>query len=129
MALPNTLAFRIIALSGIWVFIALVITAVMLIINHRDHTAQHYDAHVAMHLEELTGASYFSENGVYELAFNPSDPRYRDLYSGWYWEVQQAGRSLRRSISLGEASLDLKDIIKIQINGKRIYAATSNIRR
>ena len=32
----------------------------MLIKNHHEHTAQHYDAHVQMHLEELTGASQFS---------------------------------------------------------------------
>ena len=57
MAVSNTLAFRIIALSGIWIIIALVFTATLLISNHREHTAQHYDAHVQMHLEELIGAS------------------------------------------------------------------------
>ena len=109
MALTNTLAFRIIALSGIWIFIALVVTAVMLVSNHRDHTAQHYDAHVAMHLEELTGASHFESDGSFSLAFDPSDPRYSDLHSGWYWEVQQAGKTLQSSISLGQESLSLKN--------------------
>lgn len=111
MALPNTLAFRIIALSGIWILIVLVVTAVMLVINHRDHTAQHYDAHVAMHFEELTSASYFTKNGRYKLAFSPSDPRYSELSSGWYWEVQQSGKTLQRSLSLGEGSLSLKGIL------------------
>jgi len=109
MAVRNTLAFRIITLSGIWIIIALVFTATMLVRNHRDHTAQHYDAHVQMHLEELTGASQFSEDGRFRLAFQPSDPRYQELFSGWYWEVKQAGKSLKRSPSLGENSLDLKD--------------------
>ena len=111
MALPNTLALRIIALSGIWIFLVLVITAVMLVVNHRDHTAQHYDAHVAMHFEELTSASYFTKNGRFRLAFDPSDPRYSELSSGWYWEVQQAGNTLARSLSLGEDNLNLKDIL------------------
>lgn len=111
MALPNTLAFRIIALSGIWVLIVLVLTAVMLVINHRDHIAQHYDAHVAMHFEELTSASYFTKNDRFKLAFSPSDPRYSELSSGWYWEVQQSGKTLQRSLSLGELSLNLKDIL------------------
>jgi signal transduction histidine kinase len=119
MALPNTLASRIIALSGIWILIVLVITAVMLVINHRDHTAQHYDAHVAMHFEELTSASYFTKNGKFQLAFNPSDPRYSELSSGWYWEVQQAGKSLQRSLSLGERSLSLEGILPT--NDIRIY--------
>ncbi len=110
MAVRNTLAFRIIALSGIWIVIALVFTATMLVRNHREHTAQHYDAHVLMHLEELTGASHFTEDGRFRLAFNPSDPRYQDLYSGWYWEVKQAGKTLKRSPSLRENSLDLKAV-------------------
>ncbi len=123
MALSNTLAFRIIALSGIWIIVALVITAVMLVSNHREHTAQHYDSHVAMHLEELIGASHFTGSGVFRLAFNPSDPRYRDHYSGWYWEVQQSGKTLKRSMSLGDDSLSLNgmqpttDIVVHELEG------------
>jgi len=108
MAVRNTLAFRIITLSGVWVIIALVFTATLLVRNHREHTAQHYDAHVQMHLEELTGASQFTDEGRFRLAFQPSDPRYHELYSGWYWEVKQAGKTLKRSPSLGENRLDLK---------------------
>ncbi len=109
MAIRNTLAFRIIALSSIWVVIALVFTANMLVRNHREHTAHHYDAHVLMHMEELTGASQFTPEGRYTLAFFPSDPRYRDLNSGWYWEVKQSGKTLKRSPSLGENSLNLRN--------------------
>jgi len=108
MATSNTLAFRIIAFSGIWIVIALVVTAMILMSNHRELTTHHYDAHVRMHLEELTGASHFTKDGKFRLAFNPSDPRYRDLDSGWYWEVIQAGKTLKRSISLGENHLGLK---------------------
>jgi len=111
IAVRNTLAFRIIALSSIWIIIVLAVTAVMLVSNHREHTAQHYDAHVQMHLEELTGASHFTDEGSFSLSFDPSDPRYRDLYSGWYWEVKQGGKTLRRSASLGENSLDLKAVV------------------
>ena len=103
----NTLAFRIIALSGVWIVIALVITGLMLVSNHRDHTAEHYDAHVTMHLEELTGASQFTAEDGFTLAFRPSDPRYRVSNSGWYWEVKQGSKTLIRSSSLGERSLIL----------------------
>ena len=83
----------------------------MLMANHREHTAQHYDAHVLMHMEELTGASQFTPEGRYVLGFYPSDPRYRELDSGWYWEVKQSGKTLKRSNSLGESSLDIRDIV------------------
>jgi signal transduction histidine kinase len=107
MVLRKTLAFRIIALSSIWIVIALAITAMMLVSFNRDHMAQHYDAHVAMHLEELTGASQLEARGAFSLAFNPSDPRYQDINSGWYWEVKQSGKTLKRSPSLGEYTLNL----------------------
>jgi len=106
----RSLAFRIISLSGAWVTMTLLITALLLLYFYRDHTAQHYDEHVAMHLEELLGASRFLPDGTFDLTFNPSDPRYHNLNSGWYWEVQQSGVSLRRSPSLGESSLHLGDV-------------------
>ena len=111
MAMRNTLAFRLISLSSIWIIIALVFTATMLVSNHREHTAHHYDAHVRMHMEELTGAAQFTREGRFVLAFYPSDPRYRDPGSGWYWEVKQDGKTLKRSPSLGESSLDIRNIV------------------
>ena len=106
----KTLAFRITAFSSIWIVLALVFTATILVINHLDHTEHHYDQHVHMHMEELTGAARFSPDGDFRLAFYPSDPRYQDLYSGWYWEVKQSGKTLARSPSLGDYSLMLGDV-------------------
>jgi len=106
----KTLAVRITAFSSIWIVLTLAFTATVLVINHLDHTEHHYDAHVHMHMEELTGGSGFTPDGKFTLAFEPSDPRYHDLYSGWYWEVKQANRTLARSPSLGEYSLNLKDV-------------------
>lgn len=111
MRLSNrSLSFRIIASSGAWVIIALAVTAWILIGSYRDHAARHYDQHVMMHLEELLEAGELGTNGVFTLAYNPSDPRYLELHSGWYWEVRQSGRTLKRSPSLGDAVLDIGDI-------------------
>jgi len=115
MALRRRLAFRIIGLSSIWIIFALVFTAAILVRNHRDHTAEHYDNHVKMHMEELISAVQFTEDGSFSLTINPSDPRYHDLFSGWYWEVKQAGNTLRRSPSLGEESLYLKESVPAPI--------------
>jgi signal transduction histidine kinase len=93
------------------VAVSLVFTGAFLLFHHREHTLQHFDSHVQMHLEELTGASQFMDDGRFKLGFQPSDPRYRELYSGWYWEVKQAGQTLRRSPSLGGKSLDLEGIV------------------
>jgi signal transduction histidine kinase len=106
----RSLASRIIAFSGVWVVIALVITALLLVYSYRKHAARHYDEHVSIHLEELLAASELSPNGEFELSANPSDPRYLDLHSGWYWEVIQSGESVGRSASLGDGYLDIGEI-------------------
>jgi len=106
----NSLAFRIIALSGIWVVIALVVTALLLENFYRDHVARHYDEHVVMHFEELVQASKIQPDGTVVLSSNPSDPRYHDLHSGWYWEIRKEEVTLARSPSLGSASLDIGTI-------------------
>lgn len=103
----NSLSLRIIVFSATWVIITLAITGVLLIYFYNDHVSQHYDEHVTMHLEELRRASKFDADGTFELDFNPSDPRYHVLRSGWYWEVKQGGKTLKRSESLGAYSLDI----------------------
>jgi len=89
---------------------ALTVSALLLVYSYRGHAARHYDEHVSMHLEELLDASDLKTNGDFELNYDPSDPRYQDLHSGWYWEVRQSGLSLRRSPSLGENGLDIGNI-------------------
>jgi signal transduction histidine kinase len=106
----NSLSARIIGLSGAWVIMALGVTALLLVYFYRDHAPKHYDEHVTMHLEELVEASEFLPDGTFNLAFNPSDPRYHVLNSGWYWEVTQSGKVLKRSPSLGENDLNLVDV-------------------
>ncbi len=110
MAPSRSLAFRIIVSSGVWLITALVITALLLVNSYRENAAHFLDSHVSIHLEEILDASRLSETGQYTLAYEPSDPRYLDLYSGWYWEVRQFGKTLARSKSLGESSLQTAGI-------------------
>ena len=89
---------------------ALTISALLLVYSYRDHAARHYDEHVSMHMDELLDASELKQDGTFDLKYAPSDPRYRDLYSGWYWEVKGSGLSLKRSPSLGDNDLNIGDI-------------------
>jgi len=82
----------------------------LLVYFYLDHAAQHYDEHVSMHLEELVDASVLGPNGTFELNSDPSDPRYEDLNSGWYWAVKQSGVTLKKSRSLGAYDLNIGDI-------------------
>ena len=110
----KSLSTRIIIFSGIWVIIALIVVALLLVYFYIDHAAQHYDEHVSMHLEEMVEASMFSPNGTFELTSDPSDPRYHNLHSGWYWAVKQSGELLKQSFSLGEYDLQMVDEMKVR---------------
>jgi signal transduction histidine kinase len=110
MVKHNSLAFRIITFSGVWILVTLILTASLLVYFYLEHSAQHYDEHVTMHLEELLEASGFTPEGTFRLTFQPSDPRYHDLNSGWYWEVRQSEKTLMRSPSLGTSILAMGDV-------------------
>mgnify|MGYP001555116898 CR=1 FL=1 len=103
----RSLTFRIIALSSIWIGLALIATAALLWHYYHDHIRKHYDAHVFMHLEEMIVASHLSPEGDLELTSYPSDPRFDISGSGWYWEIRHHGDILASSHSLSGESLDL----------------------
>lgn len=89
---------------------ALLATALILTNLYRDHIAEHYDAHVFTHLEELVAAVEIDQLGNLQMNERPSDPSFYRLNSGWYWEVRNSNGSLEKSPSLGEEALDLSDL-------------------
>ena len=115
----NSLTFRLIATSFIWVSAALLVTAVLLILLFRGHIEKHFNSSLQDHLEELISASNVSQTDVLQMTWRPSDPRFNRPHSGWYWEVQQSGISIARSDSLWRDSLkvampDVNDVARIQ---------------
>lgn len=106
----NSLAARIIALSSVWVLLALIVSAISIAWFYRDHIESHFDAHLLSHLEELVHASRFNTDGSFELTAQPSDPHFQDPDSGWYWEIRQGDQVLERSESLGSGRLRLLNV-------------------
>ena len=116
----KSLKFRIILLSGTWIVMALIGTAVVLLGFYRSHIASHYDAHVQMHMEEMVSAARLNESGELELAYPPSDPRYRVEHSGWYWQILHDGKVLARSPSLAGKDIDLRGMVAAEHNYARL---------
>lgn len=108
MGRPLTL--RIIVLSIFWITLTLAVTAVMLTWLYRVHIEQHYDAHVFTHLEELVAAVGPDANGESRLYSEPSDPRFHQLGSGWYWQIMQLNAVLAKSASLGDRLLNVSNV-------------------
>ena len=115
----NSLTFRLIATSFIWVGAALLVTAVLLILLFRGHIEKHFNSSLQDHLEELDSASNVSQSDGLQMTWRPSDPRFNRPHSGWYWEIQQSGSSIARSDSLWRDSLKVavpgvNDVARIQ---------------
>jgi len=106
----KSLTKRIIALSVFWIVIALVATALLMGRFYRDHIEEHYDSHVATHVEELVAAVETAPDGELRLSRNPTDPRFHRPDSGWYWEILGDDTPLIKSSSLGDQHLDLSGL-------------------
>ena len=116
----KSLTFRIIVLSGIWIIMALIGTAALLMGFYRQHIENHYDAHVQMHMEEMVNAARLSPYRTLELATPPSDPRYYVMQSGWYWEILHNGKVLAKSPSLGDSQIDLGSVQSAEHTGAHV---------
>ena len=122
MLKSRSLKNRIILLSGTWIIMALVGTGAVLLNFYSNHIASHYDAHVRMHMEEMVAAARLSEDGELMLAYPPSDPRYQDPHSGWYWEVRHRGKLLASSPSLEGDQIALSGITSPEHAGTQVLA-------
>ena len=100
MNLSNTLSFRLLLGSGVWILTTLALSGLLLVLLFRQHVERQFDAVLGDHFEELVAASEISDNGEFYLTWKPSDPRFNRPYSGWYWQVLSAGTALEKSASL-----------------------------
>jgi signal transduction histidine kinase len=104
------LTARVIAMSIIWIVLALLTAAALLSWLYRDHIEQHYDAHVFTHVEELMAAVEIDREGQPGLFRRPTDPRFHRMNSGWYWQVLVDDVPLAKSTSLGSNLIDVSDL-------------------
>jgi signal transduction histidine kinase len=96
---------RLAAGSIIWMIVALISTAVLLVLLFRSHIERRFDQSLHDHMEELVAAAEVDPNGSLKLSWEPADPRFKPPLSGWYWQLRAGGATLRASPSLGDATL------------------------
>ena len=99
LAKPRSLKWRLIAVSLAWLAFSLLATGTVLTLLFRAQMQRHFDQTMLGNLEELAAAVRVEEGGAINLAWEPTDPRYRKALSGWYWEIR-TGRAAKSSPSL-----------------------------
>ncbi len=70
------------------------------------HVEEHFNAELAVHVEELSRLTKLRADGLPELVRPLSDPRYEVPRSGYYWQISVDGRPPLGSASLAGQQLD-----------------------
>lgn len=87
--LQQSLRGRLLAGTLIWILATVLLAGLALSDLFRQHVVRQLSTELAVHMNQLVAALTVDEHGVPALAFEPSDPRLKQPYSGLYWQVDQ----------------------------------------
>ncbi len=107
---PRSLEARLIAVSLLWIVLALGAAAYVLAKLYHNHVEGEHAERVGGYLEELAAALDVNSDGALVLQRDLSDPLFRRPYSGLYWEVFVDGRTVLRSRSLWDQSVGTEQV-------------------
>ncbi len=113
----NSLAFRLIASASLWAALALIAAGVILTSLYRQNAEAAFDERMAVYLKTLVGNLAGQDPADLVDPGNLGEQRFELLYSGWYWQVREAGagRVLLASRSLFADVLDMAKATATQV--------------
>jgi len=103
----NSLRLRLLVGAVIWIFLALAAAGAVLAALFRAHVERRLETELAIQLEQIAAALERPGAGDLILTHQPSDPRFRKPYSGFYWQVDGVDGAIFRSRSLWDVALHL----------------------
>ncbi len=102
---PKSVALRLVLGAALWIAAALVAGGLALSSLFRDSVERSFDARLVVLLESLVAASEVTADGELVLTRAIGEPRFEQVYSGWYWQIDGAGALPLRSRSLWDQLL------------------------
>ncbi len=88
--LPKSLAVRLIAGAALWCVIALAAGGFLLSSIFRGSVERSFDAQLNVYLEALIADSEVRPDGSLTALTDLGDPRFAQVFSGWYWQIDGA---------------------------------------
>lgn len=102
MKLPtDSLRFRYITSTVVWIAVGLVLTGLMVSALFRIYITQGFHDELRVHIDELAALARVDKKGDPFLLRQLSDPRYLPTGSGYYWQIERDGHRTILSPSLG----------------------------
>jgi signal transduction histidine kinase len=101
----NSLAFRLVASAAVWCALWLSAGGYALSSVFGRTVERNFDVRLGVLLEGLVAHSELAEDGALRLRPQLGEPRFEQPLSGWYWQISEGERVMRRSPSLWDARL------------------------
>ena len=101
----NSLALRLVAGAAVWCALWLSAGGYALSALFGNTVERNFDARLGVLLEGVVAGSELNAGGELELRPQLGEPRFEQPLSGWYWQIGDGVRVLRRSSSLWDATL------------------------
>jgi signal transduction histidine kinase len=101
----NSLAFRLVASAAVWCAIWLSAGGYALSTLFGRTVERNFDVRLGVLLEGLVAHSELAEDGALQLRPQLGEPRFEQPLSGWYWQISDGRRVVRRSPSIWDARL------------------------
>ncbi|MFA7669158.1 MAG: sensor histidine kinase [Burkholderiaceae bacterium] len=111
-ALPHSLRGRLLVGTLTWILVSMLMAGWALSDLFRQHIARQLTLELTVHMNQLVAALTVDEQGTPSLAFDLSDPRLEQPYSGLYWQIDRlsndgSSESVFHSRSLWDQTLKL----------------------
>lgn len=102
-----SLSRRLVAAAAVWLCLLLVGGGVVLRDAFQDTIERQFGNRLDAILRVMAAAAETAPDGTITLARPLGDPRFEQVYSGWYWQIASPGGQLLRSRSLWDATLSV----------------------
>jgi len=111
----NSLAFRLVLSAAVWCALWLSAGGYALSALFRGTVERNFDARLEVLLEGLVAGSELDPEGKLQLRLQLGEPRFEQPLSGWYWQINDGKRVLRRSPSLWDAVLPIPGLAQGEV--------------
>ncbi|MBX7201034.1 MAG: HAMP domain-containing histidine kinase [Rhodospirillaceae bacterium] len=101
----KSLRFRFLFGAFLWVSIATLVAGFVISGLYRAHLSRNFHDELETHLIELVRLTETDADGKPALNRPLSDPRFQDIGSGFYWQIERAGYETVASATLGDRRL------------------------